>query len=68
MDMVNKSGQMVLVMKVNGKRIKHQEKVHLLMQMVINMKVIGKMIKHMDMEYLFMQNHVLDIKDIGKMI
>lgn len=65
---VNKCGLMVLVTQVNGKKTKHQVRVHSLMPMVINIKVNGRTIRHMDMECSYMQNHLLDIKDIGRMI
>jgi hypothetical protein len=68
MDMVNRCGQMVHATKVNGKKIKHQERVHLLMQMVINIKVNGKTTKHMAMVFSYTRNHLLGMKDIGRMI
>lgn len=68
MVLVNKYGQMVLNIKDNGKKIKHQEKEYLYMKMVINIKVTGKMIKHMAMVFLYMRNPIPNIKVIGKMI
>lgn len=52
-DMEYNYGQMEPNIKVNGKIIKHKEKVNLLMLMEIFIMEIGNKTKHLDMEYTY---------------
>ena len=67
MDLVFKSGLIMLSMKVNGAKIKPMVVENSGMQMEISMKVSGRTTKLMVLESIF-TSMVLNMKAIGKMI
>lgn len=68
MDMVSKSGQMELSMKVSGSTIKQREGESSSTRMETITKASGKRTKLMAMAYTFIINLELDMRDIGRMI